>query len=54
MTLHWSHIHDAQGKLLSAFDRFSFEEQWAAAVQGPGGPDPDLHECIWSGTLTGK
>lgn len=33
--------------LFFAFDPYSTEEQWAAA---PGGPHPDLHQCVSSKT----
>lgn len=43
--LSWSHRHDVQRYFLSASDpSSSSEERWAAAVQRPGGPDPDLHQ----------
>lgn len=35
------------------FDQSCAEEWWAATVQHPGGPDPDLPACIWSGKLIG-
>lgn len=41
------HIHDVQWNLFWALNPSSSED-------GARGPDQDLHQCFWSGTLTGQ